>query len=267
MLKSFKRIIILVSALIGVGSACFFIGKENLEGHIKNSRVFITGNIHGKLDIQKLNENNFREKRELSEYDNLIILGDFGLIWDNNIEDEMILDKLSKEKYKILFIDGTHENFDLLNKYELVDLYGGKAHKIRDNIYHLIRGEVYTIGKKDYLVFGGGESLDKELRIEGEDYWQEEYPSISDWENMNINLNKSNNYVDYILTHTPPSNDLKIIGETVGINLGEGNALNKDLQKVADNVKYKKWIHAYYHLDLDISKKHLSIFEKIIELK
>ena len=243
------------------------IGQETIQNYVTDSRVFVTGNLHGKLDIEKISVKNFPLQKELDLDDNLIIVGDFGLIWDENIEDEMILDNLANKNFKILFVDGAHENFNLLNKYEVVELYGGKAHKIRDNIFHLIRGEVYTIAGKKYVAFGGGESLDKKYREKGVSYWDEEIPSNDEWENLLNNLEKYNNYVDYILTYTPPSSDLRMIGAELGRNLGKGSELNIKLQNLSENIKYKKWFHSYYHLDLELSRKHTSLYNKIIELK
>lgn len=268
MLKKIFRMVAVVSALC---LGCFFgykmIGDVNIKDYIVPSRVFVTGNIHGKLDIDKISVENFPAQKDLGENDNLIIVGDFGLIWDENIEDEMLLDELDEKKFNILFVDGAHENFSLLNEFEVVDLYGGKAHKIRDNIFHLMRGEVYTIGGKKYLAFGGGESLDKKYREKGISYWDEELPSNEEWNNLENNLKKHNYYIDYILTYTPPSSDLRIIGAELGRNLGNGTELNRRLQSVRERVKYKKWFHSYYHLDLEISRKHMSLYDSIIEVK
>lgn len=267
MRKIIRVTMIILVVLFGCLTGYFFLDKEDLKNYTTPSRVFVTGNIHGTIDMDKINEYNFPVQKELGEDDNLIIVGDFGLIWDENISDEMQLDNLAKKKFNILFVDGTHENFDLLyNDYEVVDLYGGKAHKIRDNVYHLMRGEIYTIGGKKYLVFGGGESSDIQGRTKGVDFWQEETPSEKEWSNLYKNLEDNNYYVDYVLTHTPPSSDLKIIGATIGKNLGKGNEINKKLEELKEKIKYKKWIHAYYHLDLEITRKHTNIFNKIIEM-
>lgn len=267
MKKFFTILIIIIALCLGFWVGYKSIGEAKIKNYIEPSRVFITGNLHGKLGIDRLSEDSFLQQKELNTGDNLIILGDFGLIWDENIEDEMLLDELDSKNYNILFVDGSHENFDLLNDYDIVEIYGGKAHKIRDNIYHLIRGEIYTISGKKYLVFGGGESLDKDIRKEGVSYWKEEIPSKEDWDNLKINLNKYNNYVDYVLTYTPPSEDLKIIGAELGSNLGKGNDISQNLQLLADSVKYKKWYHSYYHFDIEISRKHTNIYKKILEIK
>lgn len=267
MKKFFRIVTIIVALCVGCFLGYKMLGKPKIKNYITPSRVFLTGNLHGKLDIDKIMGENFKVQAELGSDDNLIVVGDFGLIWDENIEDEMILDKLADKKYNILFVDGAHENFNLLNQYEVVDLYGGKAHKIRDNIYHLMRGEIYTIGGKKYLAFGGGESKDKQYREKGISYWDEEIPNKEEWNNLQENLSKHNNYIDYILTYTPPSSDLRIIGAELGRNLGKGTELNRQLQLMSENVKYKKWFHSYYHLDLEISRKHTNLYNNIIEVK
>ena len=267
-MKKFLGISAIIIAL-GVGGYFGYkmLGPENIKDYIMPSRVFVTGNLHGKLNIDKINVENFPEQNELNNNDNLIVVGDFGLIWDENLEDEMILDELDGKKYNILFVDGSRENFDLLEDYEVVDLYGGKAHKIRDNIFHLMRGEIYVIGSKKYMVFGGGESTDKEYREKGISYWEEEIPNDDEWLNLKNNLIDYNNYVDYILTYTPPSSDLRIIGAEIGRNLGKGNDISEKLELLSENVKYKKWFHSYYHLDLEVSRKHISLYRDIIEVK
>lgn len=69
-----------------------------------------------------------------------------------------ILKQLGKRKYNICFIDGTHENFSLLNGYGVSEWNGGKVHKIYDNLYHLMRGQIYNIDGKSVFTMGGGES-------------------------------------------------------------------------------------------------------------
>ena len=44
--------------------------------------IYITGDIHGDIDIHKLSKHNFPEGQALTKEDYLIICGDFGLIFD-----------------------------------------------------------------------------------------------------------------------------------------------------------------------------------------
>ena len=126
--------------------------------------VYLFGDIHGGIDISKLNTKNFPEQKHLTRDDYVIILGDFGLVWDESKEILYWLRWLGNKPFTVLFIDGNHENFDLLNQYPVVDYLGGKAHKVSENIYHLMRGEIFTTDGNKYFCMGGAESVDKENR-------------------------------------------------------------------------------------------------------
>ncbi len=42
--------------------------------------IYITGDTHG--DVRRLNSTSFFEQKEMTKDDYVIILGDFGLVWD-----------------------------------------------------------------------------------------------------------------------------------------------------------------------------------------
>ena len=46
------------------------------------SRIFLTGDTHIPIDISKLNSKNFPEGKNLTKDDYVIVLGDFGLLWN-----------------------------------------------------------------------------------------------------------------------------------------------------------------------------------------
>jgi metallophosphoesterase superfamily enzyme len=64
----------------------------------------------------------------MTKSDYVIIAGDFGVIWDNSKEQDYFLKWLDNKKFTTLFIDGNHENFDLLNEYPITEWNGGKVH-------------------------------------------------------------------------------------------------------------------------------------------
>ena len=66
----------------------------------------------------------------------------------------------------------------MLNEFQRVDFFGGKAHKISEKIYHLIRGEIYNIDGRKIFAFGGASSHDKIYRKENS-VWVEK-ATISD---------------------------------------------------------------------------------------
>ena len=48
--------------------------------------IYVTGDIHLNIDIQKLNSKNFSAGKNLTKNDYVIICGDVGLTWDRSKE-------------------------------------------------------------------------------------------------------------------------------------------------------------------------------------
>ena len=71
-----------------------------------------------------------------------------------------LLRKKHEKKFTTLFVDGKHENFTRLYNYPVEEWYGGKVHKIRDSVLHLMRGEICNIDNKNFFTFGGAKSHD-----------------------------------------------------------------------------------------------------------
>lgn len=117
--------------------------------------IYFTGDTHMNMDVKKLNTKNFPQQLELTKEDYLIILGDFGCIWDNSKQQEWWLEWHSKKNYTTLFIDGNHENHELLNSYPVSTWNGGKIHRINDNVIHLMRGQVFELEGHTFLTIGG----------------------------------------------------------------------------------------------------------------
>ena len=73
----------------------------------------------------------------------LIVCGDFGLVWRGTRRERLHLDWINTRlRCPVLFLDGNHENFDLLEKYPVSGWQGGLVHRIRPKILHLMRGQV-----------------------------------------------------------------------------------------------------------------------------
>ena len=58
--------------------------------------------------------------------DILFIAGDFGFVWDNSPEEQAIREIIAEKKYTTCFVDGNHENFDLLESYPVSHWCGAK---------------------------------------------------------------------------------------------------------------------------------------------
>ena len=88
--------------------------------------IYLTGDLHG--DFERFRS---KEMKKLKKGDTLIVCGDFGFVWDGSKKEQSILKKLGKSKYQILFIEGTHDNLDLLSQYPQEEWNGGKAQNQR----------------------------------------------------------------------------------------------------------------------------------------
>ena len=219
-------------------------------------KIGITGDTHGDLMFKKI----FKAKK--LGFDMLIICGDFGYIWTGNNKEQKQLDYLNKIGIKVLFIDGNHENFEELNKYPVTQMYGGNVQVIRDNIIHLMRGEYYNIDGKTFWCMGGANSTDKEYRTEGKTWWKEELPNSEEIVKSINNLYKHKGNIDYILTHTCPTDCLKWIGKEY-----RHDNYSDWLKSIRELVDYKYWYFGHMHIDYDIKDlKCRCLYRDIVEV-
>jgi len=228
------------------------------------SKIYITGDTHIDIDVRKLSFGYWPESRKLKSYDYLIVCGDFGLIWKNepdNIE-KYWLKWFNERPYTTLFIDGNHENHYRLSKLEVVEKFGGKVGKVSDSIYHLKRGEVYTIANKKFFCFGGAESTDKESRLVNINWWKEEVPSHGDMDNAIDKLEEHDNEIDYIISHTLPIN---FRGTFLGYEDKFNDPTCKFLQHLYDTIKFKMGFCGHFHEDV-IMEKYMVLFKNIMRI-
>lgn len=232
--------------------------------------IIITGDVHSQK--ARFSEAFISEEPMLTENDYVIVCGDFGFIFFNNepegiIVDEVkkqALDELEKKPYNILFVDGNHENFHALNKYPEEIWHGGRVHRIRKNILHLMRGQVFTIEDKTFFTLGGAYSIDRDGRILNYSYWEEEIPSIEETEKARANLEKHGNKVDYILTHQAPPDIITEIFHESPKNI-ELDFLGF-LKKLQDEIQFDRWFFGHWHNDMNLGRYRALYFDyEVIE--
>ena len=223
---------------------------------------YITGDLHGEIDMHKLSVDAFPEQKNLTESDYMIICGDFGCIWTGGNRDKYLLKELSARNFTTLFVDGNHENFLLLNSYPVEQWNGGKIHRIMPNILHLMRGQWYNITGTTFFTMGGATSHDKQFRKEGVSWWPGEIPSEREYDEALAAMEKHPS-VDYIITHCAPDSTQDILSN------GEygHNRLTNFLQTcVEGTLEYKAWFFGHYHTDQKVDGKHFALYQQIIEL-
>lgn len=206
--------------------------------------IYVTGDIHG--DISRINVKRFRY--HWGENDFVIIAGDCGLLWDNKPtpKELSLYNWLANQQFTTLFVDGNHENFTRIKALPVVDYMGGKAHKINDKFYHLMRGEVYTIQDKKIFTFGGGTSIDKDLRTPFVSWWPDEIFSEEEKQNAYNNLEKVNYEVDYVITHAGPKSVMSDFPLHMKI-YKTPCSVEKFLDELYRKIKFKYWFFGHYH--------------------
>lgn len=219
------------------------------------SKIILIGDVHGEEEIFHKLRTKALKKYCLTTNDFIIILGDFGCIWNGfrDKREDQLLRWLDAKIFTTLFLDGNHENHIRLKQLEERFFLDGKVGIVSDKIFHLKRGEVYTIFNKKFFVFGGAESYDKIYRIENVSWWKDEIPSFSEVENGLANLEKHQFSVDYILAHTLPTSIVDIILSGKGQRPGTGRDIRDPTSKMLEHfvqiTQFNKFFCGHWHED------------------
>lgn len=246
--------------------------------------VLVTGDLHG--DMTRILSDSDGPKIPDNSY--LIVCGDCGLLWLERIS-EYSIREIERENFTLLFVDGNHENFDMLNRYPITQWNGGKVHKIGKNIIHLMRGQVFNIEDKKIFTFGGAKSIDttggilersdpefytkvkiafgKRLpfRVNHESWWKEEIPNNEELEEALKNIENTGGEVDYVITHALPTSELNHLRAVQRLSKIE-DITTEYLETIKSKLKYKKWFCGHYHTDYVLNDKHIVMYESIREL-
>ena len=226
--------------------------------------IYITGDTHG--DLERLLPNNFDEDG-LTRDDFVIVLGDFAIPWfsPESREDRHWLDWLTLRPYTLLFVDGNHENFAALATYPVVEGFGGAVRRLRENVFHLRRGEVYEIDGRTFFAMGGAYSIDRAWRTEGSSWWPQEIPGADERAQAEAKIAEVG-VVDYVLTHCPPAQELRELACDVDFP-AMSDKYNEWLQaEVADKLKFGQWFYGHMHLDRWHRRPYTPLFECIYDL-
>lgn len=254
-------------------------------------KIDATGDCHSIFRKFSKRRGYYPEQKSMTKDDYMIIAGDFGGVWDPAGEsdyEKYTLNFLESRSFSILFCDGNHENHARLKEYPEKLWKGGLVHEIRPSVYHLMRGEVYTLddGYKIFT-FGGARSHDisggvlhkddpdyyrkrkrakrtgKPYRTEGVDIWYDlELPDEKEMEHGLENLKKHDYKVDLVLTHDCPTSILELLSEEKIVP----NALNEYLETIRDRLDYKLWVFGHHHLDIKLTNKDICLYNQIIPI-
>ena len=217
--------------------------------------VYVTGDMHGEWARFRA-----RGMRQLRRNDTLLICGDFGFLWDGSKREQAILRKMEHLPFDIAFVDGCHENFDLLDACPIEEWNGAPVHRVADNVFHMLRGEIYEIEGHTYFAFGGGSSGDKEFRDEPNSWWEQERPTQAEINEAMEHLEAHDNKIDYIITHEPPG----ILRDCLNIDGGEHADVGSFFEDMTKACIYRKWFFGKCHLNKYIPVKFYAVFDAVL---
>jgi len=230
--------------------------------------IYVTGDTHGDLDRFK-----HPTFRKIKKRDTLIICGDFGFIWDGGKKEKRILKWLGKRRFNVLFVDGVHENFDELEKYEVEEWNGGKTRIISGKLRHLMRGQVFEIDNKLVFTFGGGHRDDDEkpslgsTDVDGLPVISEDVREKAGEEEFaqGIKALEAVNYkVDYIISYEPPTKITEFLA--LSVSKSEHDKASHFLDEINEKAEYRRWFFGRHHLNKIITSKYFALFDNVINV-
>lgn len=248
--------------------------------------IFVTADTHGSFSrFKKIKQ--FCKEHNTTTDDVMIILGDSGINYYEDKRDVKLKKYISKIPITFFCIHGNHEQRPYTIKtYKNTPLYWSDTTKrfhspvykeeefpnilfAWDNTFYHLQGE-------DFIVYGGGYSVDKDYRLAMQvigykdyKYWENELPTegMIDYWKHTLYLRKMFSDNPIILTHTCPKKYLPYEAFLPNIDQSTvDNSLEEFLDYVEENVDYKAWYCGHFHINKQIDKVRF-VYDDIVLIK
>ena len=206
-------------------------------------KILVVGDIHGSWG--QLNTLINKKNPEI-----ILQCGDFG--WFPHLHDTKQKKKkwnqygIKPQNTKIYWCPGNHENWDSLDEMSKKD---DMIHEIMENVFYCEFGATLTLPDGQIVLFAGGaDSIDKQWRTEGVDWWRQEIITEYDFY-MLPDID-----VDIIVSHTIPRKFIKEFPDefpgtwlTDKLDLKFKDPSCKALDQVFDKYKPSQWFSGHFH--------------------
>jgi len=221
--------------------------------------ILLSGDFHANSnnELNIITRKSLIKKYKIAEFNKIkyhIILGDCGFLWPGNRNTDLFNFKvLANRPFPILCVIGNHEPIFGMNNLPEADIgIGETVYQICNEpfIAYLKRGKVYTIDGIKFLVLGGALSIDKEFRKPNLSWWEREYWSTAEKQELFFKLGNEK-YFDFALSHTGPHNINKRLFDDIIRGypkefVDEVALLNNEIDNI---IHVKKWYCGHWHQD------------------
>ncbi|MEG0541382.1 MAG: metallophosphoesterase [Angelakisella sp.] len=214
--------------------------------------IYLTGDLHG--DKKRFRA---RKLRKLKKGDTLIICGDFGFIWDGSKRENRLLQRIGRLRYHVLFVEGAHDNMELLEAYPVELWNGGRTHAISGNLRHLIRGERFTLEGVSILAMGGGLRPD-DLQADDEQL-RRALPLQEDIVAICSRMQEYDWQADLVISHQAPTN----IDGCITQRICDVSLLTTMLDLVQQKSKFRLWCFGCYHQNKPVPPFYRALYDEI----
>jgi len=219
--------------------------------------ILFSGDFHASAvgELYYITKKNLRKKYGFDLYNRIkyhVILGDGSFMWPNSQKtDEYNYTALARRPFPILCVIGNHEPILGMSDIPETDIgIGETVYQIKDNpfVAYLRRGKVYNIDGIKCLVLGGALSIDKDKRKPGKTWWELEYWTEKEKQDL-FSLLKTENSFDCVLTHTGPNriNTLLFQNSEYNPKFKDEVALMND--QVDAQIQCREWWCGHWHRD------------------
>lgn len=185
--------------------------------------IIVTGDIHGQFNHLNALINKHRSKLDL-----VLCCGDFGY-WPNF---NQYCTEIKNKDIPVLWCDGNHENHWALKNL--------KNTEIANNVFYMPRGTTYKLNDGRNIMFmGGADSIDKDHRHVGYDWFPDEIVTQKDL------MNLPNEKVDVFITHTCPK---ELYNVMLPYDMRKANdPSNEALSALWEIYKPSLWFFGHWH--------------------
>ena len=228
--------------------------------------VILTGDTHGEFDrIEQ-----FCEEYETTENDVMVILGDAGINYWLDEQDEALKERLSQLPITMFCIHGNHEERpEEVSGYELVEWRGGFVwiQPEYPNLLFAKDGEIYQFDGKAVITIGGAYSVDKYYRLAvGAPWFGTEQPDERTKGQVMSALNRAGWKVDYVFSHTVPLSAIPrhALLPTVDQKMVD-NSTEEWLEEIAQKLDYQGWFAGHFHITWSLDRIQI-LYEDYMEL-